>query len=388
MLRRILLIFILAQAGLAKAQETSLFRNISLTEAVTASANEHKNIMLMCYEDWCSHCEKMLDEVFTDTTVINYYEKNYICLKQDMSEDIGPQLRKRFYVTSFPTFVFLDQNNETIYQVVGEHTSADLIKVGKDALVEQNQLPYLAKRFENDPADSVSCYKYLQAMSRGRLPSQKIADRYFQLHKNDLEFSLANWKIFNISVSDMESEVFQYMVEHRDEFSAVVTYARVDRKLYKTAAYNLQTAATPNDTTAYSRQKKLAAKLHMFSVDSIIFVSDINIYERNKNFTAFSSTALAGTEKYIWNDYAQLRHISDIFLNFINDNSALEKAAGFAQRSAEIKPEYGNTLLSAKLYLKSGNKTKAREEAEAAKAIAVKLQTNSNEADLIIGQCN
>ncbi|MBC8172875.1 MAG: thioredoxin fold domain-containing protein [Chitinophagales bacterium] len=369
------------------AQSELLFRDIPLQQALDLSVVENRPVLFMCYEDWCGHCEKMLNEVFTDTALISFYSKNFICVKMDMTTGEGPKYVKKFSVTSYPTFVVLDKNGETIYQFAGEYKANDFIMHGQTALITENQIPYLRGRFENNLSDSGACYAYLKALTRGRLPTQDAVNLYFRHNKNNFGISSGNWKILSTGVSDIESEPFQFILSHQKEFGEAVTEKKVDRKIYLTTAYNLQSAGNANDTATYKRKKIIAAGFQLHFIDSLIFVSDLGLYERNKMWPQFIRTALSGTETYVWNDYVELRHIADMFLQHATIETLYIEGAGYAKRSSEIRSEYGNTILAAKLFVKGGDKISAYEMAVKAKDIAKKMQLNMSEVNLVMEQC-
>ncbi len=364
------------------------FRSLTLEEAVKTSAIEGKPVLFMAYQSTCGHCEKMLNEVFIDTVLANFYNKNYICIKEDLQEpDKAKSYLKRFYITSFPTFIILNSNAELLYQFVGEFKTEEFINQGRLALDPKNQIPTVKTAFEKNTKDSTACYNYLLVLSRGRLQTQSVANMYFHAHDKNPEITAANWKIFSMSVSDMGSEVFKYMIKNRDAFGAIVTPKKVDRKIYLTAAYNLQSPANSNDTTVYFKNRKAAEQLHLQIVDSLIFINDLNVYEKNKLWDNYMIVALKGTERFVWNDANYLRRISDVFIKNGSDADALDKAVKFAVRCAELRPEYYNYLVAANLYLKVNDKIHAKEYALKAKDVGLYNNMNVSEANLVITQC-
>jgi thioredoxin-related protein len=364
------------------------FQNLTLQEAVNKSAAENKPVFLMMYQSTCGHCEKMLNEVMPDSSIVNFYTAHFICIKAEMLTDPDAQkLAKHFYVQSFPTYAIIDKNAETIFQFVGEFKAADFVKMGELALQPDQQLPNLKSNFLLHTSDSVACYNYLTGLSRGRLATQPVVNIYFTAIKDHFEYSLYNWKIFSMAVSDMESEVFQFMRLHRKEFAEIVTQKKVDRKLYLTAAYNLQTTSGANDTTAFNKIKKLSLELGLTQVDSMVFITSLNLAEKNKQWPQYISNAISGGEKYGWGDATLLRRMSETIYQNTTDKSQLQKAANFAVRSAELKPDYFSNLSAAKIYLKMGYKDFAKKYADAAIDLGSKNNINVSEANLVLSQC-
>lgn len=387
MYRIVTLIFTVFISGSLLFGQSINFEPMSLEDALTESGKTGKPVLFMAYQSTCSHCEKMLNEIFPDTAVSNFYNANYINVKIDLLDQaMAKKYIKQFYITSFPTFVILNSKGETLYQFVGEFKGSEFVKQGKLALDPQNQIPTNRIAFEKNMADSTACYNYLLVLSRGRLATQGVANSYFAANNKQLETNATNWKILSMSVSDMESEVFKFMLSHRNDFAQVMTAKKVDRKFYLTAAYNLQTPASNNDTTNYFKMRNIASTFGMPIIDSLILVNDLNLYEKNKRWADYINAAKSGAEKYLWNDSNTLRRISDNFYEHSDDKSTLMKGANYAVRSAELKPEYFNNLSAAKIYYKTGYDDLAKKYAKQAIVEGKKKGMNVNEAEIMVNE--
>lgn len=387
MYRIVTLIFTVFISGSLLFGQSINFEPMSLEDALTESGKTGKPVLFMAYQSTCSHCEKMLNEIFPDTAVSNFYNANFINVKVDLLDQaMAKKYIKQFYITSFPTFVILNSKGETLYQFVGEFKGSEFVKQGKLALDPQNQIPTNRIAFEKNMADSTACYNYLLVLSRGRLSTQGVANSYFAANNKQLEINTTNWKILSMSVSDMESEVFKFMLSHRNDFAQVMTAKKVDRKFYLTAAYNLQTPASNNDTTNYFKMRNIAATFGMPIIDSLILVNDLNVYEKNKRWDDYINAAKSGAEKYLWNDSNTLRRISDNFYEHSDDKSTLMKGANYAVRSAELKPEYFNNLSAAKIYYKTGYDDLAKKYAKQAIVEGKKKGMNVNEAEIMVNE--
>ncbi|HRF76329.1 MAG TPA: hypothetical protein PLB46_07140 [Chitinophagales bacterium] len=110
----------------------------------------------------------------------------------------------------------------------------------------------------------------------------------------------------------------------------------------------------------------------------------LSVYEKNKKWDAYIQAAKSGAEKYLWNDANSLRRISDMIYDHSSDKSTLVKAANFAVRSAELKPEYFNNLSAAKIYFKLGYNDLSKKYAQQAIAEGKKKNMNTVEAENIV----
>lgn len=368
------------------AQSNIQFRDIGFQQALKSAHAENKLVFFMGFASWCGHCKNMKEEVFTDSSVANFYNSHFVCISMDMEKGDGMELKKKLDITSYPGLVFVDSTGKTVYQIMGEFKPADFIEQGKNSMIREKQLPYLQQQFEANPSDSDKCLQYLLALRRGGLDATQMIDTYFSLHTDQQLISPMNWRIVNMGISDIQSPHFKFLLSHQKEYAAVVTQAKVERKIFRTAAYSLQPIADNNDTSRYFRVKKTVSDLGIFAVDSLLFNYDLTLYENNNKWSAYQATAIQHTQQYAWNDYAQLRHIADAFLKHVDDVSALKLAAGWAKRSTTLKEEYGNTLLYAKLLAKTGDRAAATEVASQAKTVAARTNANTAEADELLKQ--
>ncbi len=366
------------------AQTGIQFQDIFLQQALKKSGATGKIVFFMGFTTWCPHCKKMKESVFTDSGVANYYNAHFICVMQDMESGEGPTLSKRFGVQSYPTFVFLDSTGQRLFQVAGELDVSTMMLMAHDAQTPAKQMPYLQKQFEKNPADTAAAIPYLQSLTRARLPTQAVANSFFETKKENELMNYPSWRVLNMGVSDISSPEFQFIIDHQKQYGEIVSPQRVQRKIYRTTAYNLQQPADKNDTTEYFRLRTIASTFHNTQVDSLVFNYDLQLYDLNNQWSRYEATALKGTFTYEWNDYSQLKHIADIFFKRVTNPPSLKEATKWAERSTELKPEYGNTLLYAQLLDKTGEKNESKKVAQDAIDIASKTNSNHTEADQIL----
>lgn len=379
-----LILFFLMLSGISHAQFKIDFLDLSLQDAISKSASVGKPVFFMGFASWCPHCKKMKETIFTDSAVADFYNSHYVCVEQDMEQGEGPELAQKYSVHSYPTFVFLNGTGQRIFQSVGELDSATFMTIGKAVLNPQKQLPYLQQQFEQNVGDTAKAIPYLQALNRGQLPTQEIAQRFFATKTEKQMLNYECWRVLNLGVSDISSPEFKFIVDHQKDYGEIISPQRVQRKIFRTIAYNIQPLADKNDTAQYFALRKVAASFHNSQVDSLIFNLDLQLFEVNNQWSSYQQTAMQGTQRFEWNDYAQLQHISDMFLKSTTDAGALSAAATWAKRSSDLQPQYANLLLCAKLLEKTGDKTGAQAAAQKAIDLAAKTNSNHAEADLLI----
>lgn len=103
-------------------------------EALLTARTEKKLIFLDAYAVWCGPCKKMEANVFPKEEVGEFFNANFINFKMDMEKGIGPELAKKWQLTSYPTLYFVAASGDTVQSTIGYHKANDLIELGRMAL--------------------------------------------------------------------------------------------------------------------------------------------------------------------------------------------------------------------------------------------------------------
>ena len=99
-----------ALAGFAQGVE---FRDISFAGALKAAKAENKTVFMDCYTSWCGPCKMMTNDIFPQEKVGKYMNENFVCVKYDMEKGEGVELKKRYEVSAYPTFLVIDADDGT-----------------------------------------------------------------------------------------------------------------------------------------------------------------------------------------------------------------------------------------------------------------------------------
>ena len=385
-LKHLFFLFILFYAQVASSQSTIIFSENGLQSALIKAKAENKPVLLWCYASWCPHCKTMKAEVFTNKSVADYFNKNFICVVQDMEKGDGIELNKEVKINAFPTFIFYDSNGTTIYRVEGELKSNAFIQEGKNALTPQKQLPYLKMLFEKDVSNSSNCYIYLRALKKGGMDVSTVVKQYFATQSDKQLLSEINWRIISNGVTDINSREMQFVIAHQKEFAEITSPERVKRKLDYLVKELLNPFVEASDTVNYLINRKPAVQIHLFSTDSLIFNFDLRIWESTKNWNEYSKICMQSTKTFAWNNLTLLNKIAGNFLNNINDPKALSLAELWAQRSLILDQQYDTYLLCSRLYRKLNNTKEAIVMAKKAKDLSAKFGWEGIEAEKLLNE--
>jgi thioredoxin-related protein len=86
--------------------------------AATTQAKQSGSLVMLVFEtDWCTWCDRMEREVFTDPNVRSALQ-GLVVLKLDAEGD-GERLAARYGVDSYPTIVFVNGDGEEVDRILG-----------------------------------------------------------------------------------------------------------------------------------------------------------------------------------------------------------------------------------------------------------------------------
>lgn len=335
----------------------------------------------MCFASWCPHCKHMRENIFTIPAVAEYYNQNFICTQQDMEKGEGVMLYKQFNITSYPTFIFLDGNGTVLYRVAGELKAPAFLEEAHNALSPEKQLPHLKQEFENDVSNAAKCFEYLRALKKGGMDYTGMVKQYFATQNEQQLLSEINWTIIANGITDINSREFQFVLNHRKAFASLASEERVERKIFYLVKELVEPLVAMNDTLNYFAKRAPATAIHLFKVDSLIFICDVELYKRNEKWSAYQKTTLSSVETYAWNNFFLLTEIAGDYLKHIEDTAALVQAIRWVQHAVTLREDYDTYLLGAKLSRKINHKQDAALMAQKAKALAIKDGWNYTEAD-------
>jgi tetratricopeptide (TPR) repeat protein len=99
----------------------------NLEEAKSFAVLKNKDIFVFVNADWCPHCIRTIDYVFTNPHVIDTINDKFVPVELDDARD--PELLKSLGIRAFPTFLMLDASQAEIIRLVGYQGASKLMPV-------------------------------------------------------------------------------------------------------------------------------------------------------------------------------------------------------------------------------------------------------------------
>lgn len=102
------------------------------------AAKKQQLILVDFYTDWCKVCKVMKQNVFASTEAMTYFSNTYMVYSLNAEE--RPDIAKKFNVSQFPTYVFLNEKGKEIHRLTGMMTKTGFLQASQEAA--KPKVPY------------------------------------------------------------------------------------------------------------------------------------------------------------------------------------------------------------------------------------------------------
>ncbi|HCR74879.1 MAG TPA: disulfide isomerase [Chryseobacterium sp.] len=389
-MKKIISGLLLFSAITAFAQEAIKFEELPFKDLIAKAKKEKKIVFLDAYASWCGPCKMMERNVFTQKSVGDYFNANFVNARFDMEKGEGRDIAAKYGVRSYPTYLFLNGDGELVSQNFGYMEESMFLTMAQDVNSPNNKKGSLKERFakgEKDPDFLINIMK-LNSSSDFSFAKQ-ASERYFENKKATEEFSKDDVGLLLFFLKSTEDKNYKVFADRKAEiikFLPEETYKEFDNqiKLGKIV-----------DQSIDQQNKKINDDYFMKNAEPLVGKHDAEVklnqmklgyYEQNSNFPEYEKAALA----YYRNSEAfepnELLKAAWVFAEHVKTPSSLKKAAEWAEKSVMRGESSENTYILAKLYFLTGNKEMAKTYAEMSKNMATQAQKDSALADELLKQ--
>lgn len=378
-----------------KAQ-TKTENGIHFTEAKTEedmkvlgekSIKENKPMFIDCYTSWCGPCKWMATDIFTNDTVAEYYNKNFICVKMDMEKGVGIARSFKYNVNSYPTFLFV-KDGKVNHRASGTRPIKGFMELGKTAIDPEKRFDHWVKQYQAGNRDQVFIRDYIKTLNKAGLDTKEVADWYFTTQSKQDLLNKDNYEIIVLNVNSYTDSMFDFILQNKNKYESTVGKEKVDKMIY-----NIFQDASPfqyfetspgmfegkfNDTL-YNEIVTKIKQVDFERRDEVLTTLSISNYYAKKDWVKY----IEQITKYL-NDYSKNDPISfndyawAIYENeAITDKATLELAITWVKKSIELANEYYNNDTYAALLYKMKNKEEAIKMATKAMELGKKAGENT-----------
>lgn len=355
-------VFVSALALSVSAQTKNIaFEHVAFKDLKAKAAKENKLIFVDAYTTWCGPCKYMAKNIFTNDTVADFYNANFVNAKIDMEKGEGVELAKQYEVMCYPNLLFIDGNGNIVHRVAGSMNASEFVKLGKQAMQKEGTFSYYKSNYESQKNNSEFLVKYIEMISGTCLEPSDAVTQYFSLQKESDLTSKANWGMIQAYVNDMNSKEFMFLTNNKKKFDELYSEQSVNEKIDDVHFSSLMSIvrAKQFDEAKYKSMKDKITASNSGNVKRVIFEADLKLAQKNKDWASYAKLAVANVDEYYKDDAGQLNGMAWTFYENVSDKQAMLKAEEWAKRSTELNTEYANLDTYASVLYKNGKKAEA-----------------------------
>lgn len=286
----------------SKGQNREIKFETSTFEEVKAKAKkENKLIFVDAYTTWCGPCKWMAKTVFTNDTVADFFNTNFISTKIDMEKGEGIEFRKKYTVFCFPNLLFIDANGEVVHRRGGGMPPANFIAFAKEAQGSSNTYQAFAKEYETKKSDALFLSAYLGYLSKTCVPYEEVVANYFNTQAEDQLTSRANWNMFYAYAKTYNNKAFNHLTYNLNTYYTLYTKDSVDLKLKDVLYKSGQKAlfAKKNADSTFTVFKTDIAKYPEQIANNVLFHLDLDKYASKKEWNSYGELLLTKGDLYL-----------------------------------------------------------------------------------------
>ncbi len=400
MKKSLILVLLFCSSLYAQDQGIHFFTG-TFEEAKTEAKKQNKYLFIDCSENGCAPCYEMDKNIFPLKNVSDFYNANFICLKRNMFVGEGVDIRAKYVVTGFPTYLYLDADGEVAHFVEGSCKAEQFIERGKTALSDTNNMKGMINRFQRGERDSSFLRKLIYTTKNGNpVICEKALALYWEMIPDTALFQKDNFNLFYYNEADINSRVYKYIYAHQVEFLtkffAHKDYSQYDYHarnvlendsdfLYLKAATAVKTAGETNDSILLRQAKAIAFQSKYDDSRYIACMNEIQYDDQTQYWQEVLSDIDGYFNKFevkhfVYNNFA------DALVKKTDDKAVLDKALQYNEKCISFGKNYNNMETHAHILFKLGRIEEAIVAANESIKLAAELNNSHIEADELLDE--
>lgn len=356
-----------------KAQIT--FEKGEWSALLQQSKEMEKSLFIYAYTQWCEPCEEMEEYIFADLEVGNFYNQNFINVALDMEDYPGVDLAEQFTVGVYPSFLFVNADNQVEHRGCAGMDAADFLEMGKAALDHEINLLSFEKKYQAGVDSTNFLLEYLAVLEFVCLDAERFAANYLAFIPEEELISEETWAVMASYQWDIYSREFQHLLNNQKAYEEVINPAGVQAKIYDTYLAQYQEVYEAEELHDFGMRALMNElnKVSFSGVDTLKLMTHLHYAEFTENWEAYADYAIQFVGMMEVEDPEELSELAWKFYLFVEDKKQLEIASGWAKEAVDNLPEPSVIDTYASLLFKLGDTKKAIELEEKALEMAKEL---------------
>lgn len=348
----------------------------SWESAQSRAKQEKKHIFVDAYADWCGPCKQMAKEVFTDVTVGEFYNTNFISVKIDMEKE-GTAFASKYSVDAYPTLIYFDADLKVVNKNVGSLGVSQFLNLGRRIVQKSPELETAKTNFKKDPKDAAFAkaymYEFLKTNDMGE--ASNVAQKYLNNIPQEQHITAENLEFLYFAALK-KTKYLDYAYQNREKVLQIKSGEIILKQL-------ILEVYTPDLKEAFAVKEEVIKKVEniktkiqkKYPIDAPAINAKIDmVYAQNFEGDNMFKYMDIYYSKYCVNSKEINASISN-FLQSPKDNALiLQKIKVWSERVESMEKNTSNMLNTVDILKRLGYKKEALAKAEEAKSIAKNAQ--------------
>jgi len=363
MMKNISVALLLLSSSIIFGQGINFFHG-TWEEALQQAAKEEKLIFVDAYAKWCGPCKRMAKNVFTQQSVGDYYNENFINMKIDMEEGMGLTFRRDYPVRAFPTLMFIDDKGEIVRKEVGAKQVPGFIALGEDVVGSYDRSGEYEEEYVKGNRDYNLVLEYVKALNKSGKPSSKIANDFLRNNK-DLSGDRLTDFLYE-AVTSTDSRIFDLYARQLPAVQAKYGDEAAMDKISRAGEASLETAIAFESMDLLEETHKIINHYNPTYGEEFRLKSYLEFARATNDISLMRASILEMTESVVTDSQAKVDLVEELMLYQVLDdeiaNTSEEIMSKVVKKSDQ--PEY--RLLYAQILHQNKKDKKALKEAQKA----------------------
>lgn len=358
-------LFLLPAISFSQNRSIQFETSESFKEVLAKAKSENKLVFIDAYTTWCGPCKWMSKNMFTNDTIADYFNQNFVNAKIDMEKGEGIDIAKKYDVRCYPNLLFVDGDGNLVHRSAGaSRLVQDYINMGEKAKSKDNNYTAMMNKYASSTKkDPAQIAEIIELMASTCLPFDSYIDEYYKSVGTEAYMNQMSWRILYNFIDDMDHMAFKHLMDHQKEYIAIYGNDSVMSKIefvYEMNGNKLLYAKDFNEK-AYKAYVKKVGSMNFSSKDKMVFTMNLHLYERKENWKKVAEMAFSNDgHKYL--EESMRNGICWDMYEKIDDKAILTKAA--AEMRFITSSETGGTWAYYDTYAAILYKLKSKDEAE------------------------
>ena len=184
---------------------------------------EKKLLFVDFYTDWCAPCKMIEKEIFSDSSVGDFFRKNFIAVKINGEKEEGKRLGKAYSLYGYPTLIYVNSDNlDVVARSWGVNNKAEFLDLSQKAFNSKGiePLSILQKKYESGQKSKQFLENLMYRKSLCGINVKDEIKTYLQSFPLDGLFTsitqLNDYRVFNVYYPSAEYSFFKNIKRKND----------------------------------------------------------------------------------------------------------------------------------------------------------------------------